>query len=96
MSPISIHRRLNRRLITGIAALLVISCSALGWVFVVELAREFDHSLESQARALAGMSEDGASGTTRFQTSLSPTAGRVAKWSSSSVPRTPLSTIRKR
>jgi hypothetical protein len=56
MSHASLHHRLNRRLVVGIAALLVIFGSALGWLFVTGLTRELDRSLQTKAQAAAGLS----------------------------------------
>lgn len=51
MSPISLQHRLNRRLVTGITALLVVFAASLGGLLVRGLVQEFDRSLASKARA---------------------------------------------
>jgi len=57
MSPLSLQYRLNRRLVTGIAALVVIFVASLGTLLVRDQSREFDRALESKAHALLDLTQ---------------------------------------
>jgi hypothetical protein len=52
MSPVSLEDRLSRRLLTGIAGLVLVFGTTLGVLVSFDLAREFDRALESKARAV--------------------------------------------
>lgn len=57
MSPLSLHYRLKQRLLTGMAALLVVFVAALGALWVRDQSIEFDRSLESKARTLLELTQ---------------------------------------
>jgi hypothetical protein len=55
MSPTTLEYRINHRLLTGIVTLVIVFGVSLGALLFFDLNREFDRSLESQARAIVAL-----------------------------------------